>query len=127
VPILIRPEDAPEDSHGEGWVETTLADARTAGFPAMVVRRLTIEPGAVGPEVGAHASRGADTEDEPGTDQMLYVIRGEGSATLVEEQLPLAPETVLWLEPGDRSRLRAGPTGLDVLVAWAPGRSRASG
>jgi mannose-6-phosphate isomerase-like protein (cupin superfamily) len=127
VAIVIRPEDARGDSHGEGWVQTTLADARTFGSPAMVVRRLTIEPGAAGLEVGAHASAGAGTEAEPGTDEMLYVIRGDGFATLVEEQLPLAPETVLWLEPGDRYRLRAGPTGLDVLVAWAPGRSGASG
>jgi redox-sensitive bicupin YhaK (pirin superfamily) len=70
----------------------------------MTLERITLEPGARGPEiVGETAER------------FLYVIRGAGSAG----DLPLASETMVWIEAGDRLRLLAGDEGLEVLVAGA--------
>jgi hypothetical protein len=50
------------------------------------------------------------------------VIGGTGTAIVGDERLPLAPESVLWLESGDRYRVEAGPDGIELLLAEAPGR-----
>ncbi len=56
-------------------------------------------------------------------EQLLYVIRGSGVALVNSEQLPLEPESVLWLEPGDRYRIEAGEHGLEILQSYAPGEA----
>jgi mannose-6-phosphate isomerase-like protein (cupin superfamily) len=55
-------------------------------------------------------------------ERFLWVIGGTGTAIVGDEQLPLAPESVLWLESGDRYRVEAGPDGIELLLAEAPGR-----
>ncbi|MFQ5860384.1 MAG: AraC family ligand binding domain-containing protein [Dehalococcoidia bacterium] len=108
---ILRPEDLKIQRQGEGWSETTLADAQVLGAPAMVVRRLSLEPHARGPET-VHAER----------EGLLYVIRGSGVALVGGERLPLEPETLLWLEAGERYHLEADEQGLEVLQGAAPGQ-----
>lgn len=59
-------------------------------------------------------------EHEAG-ESFLYVIAGEGAVELPDRRFPLAPESVVWLEPGDRYRLAAGEGGLAVLAATVKG------
>lgn len=53
-------------------------------------------------------------------EHLLYVIRGSGSARVEDENLALARESILWLDPGERATLIAGADGLEVLTARAP-------
>ena len=46
---------------------------------------------------------------------MAYVVEGRGVTALG----PLAPESVVWLDPGEAVELEAGPAGLVLLVAHA--------
>lgn len=110
MPILIRPEEMRIHAEGEGWRVVTLADAATIGAPAMVARRWLLEPGAQTPEQ-VHGD----------VDQLLYVLRGRGRAVVNGEVLPLEPESMLWLDPGDRYRFEAGEEGLEILQGYAPG------
>ncbi len=110
MPTIIKPEDMSMDREGEGWRQTTLADARTIGAPAMVARRWSFQPGAIGPKL---------THGE--ADQLLYVIRGSGVADVEGERMALETETVLWLEPGEHYHFEAGENGLEILQGFAPG------
>lgn len=96
--------------HSDDWGETTLADSQTIGAPAMVARRWSLAP---------HARRPEMTHGK--VEQLLYVIRGNGMALVEGERLVLEPETVLWLEPGDRYQIEAGENGLEILQGYAPG------
>jgi len=109
MPILVKSEQMKTGRRGEGWTETILADSQTIGTAAMIARRWTFEPDARGPE----------TTHGP-VEQLLYVIRGSGTAFVGGERLPLNPETVLWLEPGDQYYLEAGESGLEILQGSAP-------
>jgi quercetin dioxygenase-like cupin family protein len=55
--------------------------------------------------------------DHEAGESFLYVIEGAGVLVLTDDRHGLAPESVVWLEPGDRYRLEAGPSGLAVLAA----------
>lgn len=110
MPIIVNPEEMIAHRQGEGWTEITLADGHTIGVPAMVARRWILKPGARGPE-RVHGE----------VEQLLYVIRGSGTAVVGTEHLPLEPETMLWLEPGDRYHFEAGDEGLEILQGYAPG------
>jgi quercetin dioxygenase-like cupin family protein len=110
MPIIVKPENMQTNRQGDHWVETTLADAQTIGEPAMVARRLSLKPNAHGPELVHGQAEG-----------LLYVISGSGAAHVGGERFPLAPETVLWLEPGDQYQLEAGEDGLEILQGYAPG------
>lgn len=92
---------------GEGWTEYRFA---RDGLP-MGARRWVLKPGAHGPEV-----------EHRDAEAMLYVVRGSGAAVVAGTVLPLAAETVVWLERGDRFILEAGPQGLEVLQGYAPER-----
>ncbi len=111
MPIIVNSEDVQVTRQGKGWTELTLADNKTIGSPAMVARRWVFEPGARGPELV-----------QGNTDQLLYVIRGSGTAIVNDQELPLADESVLWLEPGEQYRFIAGQDGLEILQGYAPGR-----
>jgi mannose-6-phosphate isomerase-like protein (cupin superfamily) len=54
-------------------------------------------------------------------DQLLYVIRGNGTAEVDERTFPLEGESVLWLEPGEQYCFIAGENGLEILQGYAPG------
>lgn len=108
MPTII-PADAVRDAGGgTGWSRSVLADRELIGTSAMTLERLTLDRNAEGPEV-------VGTTKE----RFLYVIRGSGEAASPRYVIPLEAETVVWLEPGDRLRLRAGDRGLQVLIAEA--------
>jgi mannose-6-phosphate isomerase-like protein (cupin superfamily) len=54
-------------------------------------------------------------------DQLLYVIRGNGTAEVDERTFPLEEESVLWLESGEQYCFIAGENGLEILQGYAPG------
>jgi quercetin dioxygenase-like cupin family protein len=110
MPVIVPAEQTRVTREGLGWQEITLADAAVFGQPAMVARRLILEPGASGPP-----ARHVDA------DQLLYVIRGHGRAVVDGRDFSLNEESVLWLEPGDRYHFVAGDEGLEILQAYAPG------
>lgn len=110
MPTITKPEDLDVTRAETGWVEITLADAKTFNHAAMVARRWSFEPHARSPEF-----------KHGGNEQFLYVIAGSGSAQVNGEEFQLSDEAVLWLEPGDEYHLEAGGDGLEILLAYAPG------
>lgn len=103
--VIIRASEIPSETAGAGGVRSRLVDDRV-GVASMTLDRITLEPAAHGPEIMGK-----------GNERFLYVIRGGGSAG----DLPLEPETMVWLEAGDRLQLHAGDEGLEILLAGAGG------
>ena len=110
MPIIVKAEETKIVRQGEGWKLIGLADETTFGAPAMIARRWVLDPGARGPEL-----RHSDS------DQLLYVIRGDGAAEVDGQTLVLSEESVLWLEPGELYRFIGGDRGLEILQGYAPG------
>lgn len=110
MPVILHSYETRLTDKGIGWIETTLADSQNTGTPAMVARRLSFEPFAVGP-LKTHGD----------VEQLLYVIHGEGEAHVNSEVYPLKTETMLWLEPDDQYQFKAGADGLEILQGYAPG------
>jgi len=110
MPIIVNTEDTIVTRQGEGWMEITLTDAEIIGAPAMVARRWILKPNAKGPEL-VHGD----------TDQLLYVIKGSGSAIVNGEEMVLTNESVLWLEPGEKYQFVTGENELEILQGYAPG------
>jgi quercetin dioxygenase-like cupin family protein len=81
---------------------------RLLSLRGMALERLALEAG------------GETAWDPPATERFLYVIAGEGSARVGSKALPLAHESVLWLEPGERAELSAGEDGLELLGVTGP-------
>ena len=108
MPIVVQAKETKLISHGKGWQEIGLADSHTFGADAMIARRWLFEPEAEGPE----RTHGQE-------DQLLYVIRGSGTAVVNGESLSLIEESVLWLEPGEIYHFVAGKDGLDILQGYA--------
>jgi quercetin dioxygenase-like cupin family protein len=110
MPVILNPEEMNSIEQVEGVKITTLADRHAIGSPAMVARRWSIAPGVY------------STQQKHGpTEQLLYVISGNGHAIVNGERLPLEPETVLWLEPGDVYQFYSGVRRLEILQGYAPG------
>ena len=103
MPRIVAVSSVPSEADGPGVRRARLID-EGSGAGGMSLERVSVEPGARGPEVV-----GGDGE------RFLYVIGGSGLAG----ELPLAAETMVWIEPGDRLALSAGDDGLEVLVAGA--------
>ena len=76
----------------------------------MVARKWLLKPGTKGPQLV-----------QGNTDQLLYVIKGSGSAIVDGEEMPLNDESVLWLEPGEKYQFVTGETELEILQGYAPG------
>jgi quercetin dioxygenase-like cupin family protein len=95
-----------------GVAETTLADRALLGSDALHVEQITLDPG-----VRTQPARVSDGE------YFVYVVSGAGQAHVGTELLPLEPETILWLEPGDTYTLEAGAHALVVLLCRAPAGS----
>ena len=110
MPIIVNTEDTVVTRQGDGWMEITLTDAGMIGEPVMVARRWLLKPNAKGPEL-VHND----------TDQLLYVIRGSGSAIVNGEEMLLSDESVLWLEPGERYQFITRENKLEILQGYAPG------
>jgi quercetin dioxygenase-like cupin family protein len=110
MPSIIKPEDMHESQSEEGWSVRTVADAEHLGAPAMVARWWTFNPGVQGPK----HTRGK-------ADQILYVIRGSGTAVVDGQTFELDDESVLWLEEDESYYFIAGQNGLEILQGIAPG------
>ena len=64
---------------------------------------------------GLHAS------DHPQSDQVVYIVSGNGEATVRDQTAPLAPGDVLIIEAGDPHELRCtGNEPLRTLNVYAP-------
>ena len=104
MPVIVQVGELNVVRQGDGWQEIGLADAATFGKPALLARRWQFEPGARGPEL-VHGRN----------DQLLYVIRGRGTAVVDSQSFPLSEESVLWLEPGEKYHFIAGDEGMEIL------------
>lgn len=110
MPVIIEAEVMKVMQRGDGWTETSLADGQEIKGLGMVVRHWSFKPGSRSQEI-QHRDH----------DEMLYVIAGSGMARVGSQELSLEPETLVWLEPGDRYFLQAGVEGLEILQGFAPG------
>jgi quercetin dioxygenase-like cupin family protein len=108
MPVILQADETKVIRQGDGWQEIALADTNTFGAEAMIARRWVLESGARGPEL-VHGQ----------ADQLLYVIRGEGTAVVDNQPFPLTEESILWLEPGEIYQFVAGEAGLDILQGYA--------
>ena len=110
MPTIFEPNDLPVRNE-EGVTYTTLANAAMLGADALDVKRIVLEAGKKSEPVSTMEA-----------ERFLYVIQGSGQAQVGSETLPLAPESMLWIEPGDMFTLEAGAEGLEVLVCRAPAK-----
>ena len=92
-----------------GVARTTLADRALLGSDALHVEQITLDPGA-----RTQPAQASDAE------HFIYVVRGAGQAHVGTESLPLEPESILWLEPGDTVTFEAGANALAILLCRAP-------
>jgi quercetin dioxygenase-like cupin family protein len=110
MPVVHQPGKSAAVSLGGDWVCQMWAGPRVFGAEVgMDVWRYTAEPYAS----PAHPLNGSEG--------MAYVISGSGTvrARLVDEQLPLSRESVVWLGGPGMLAFDAGGDGLDLLVAGA--------
>jgi quercetin dioxygenase-like cupin family protein len=109
MPVIIETDVMKVMQKGAGWTETTLADSLLIKSLGMAARRWSFKPGSRTHEIqhGDH-------------DEMLYVIAGSGMTRVGSQELSLEPETLIWLEPGDRYLIQAGAEGLEILQGAAP-------
>ncbi|GBD08918.1 hypothetical protein HRbin22_01164 [Candidatus Thermoflexus japonica] len=91
---------------GAGWQEIVLANLDGLNIPGVRLSQWKLDPEKMGPEQYHGNAEG-----------FLYVSRGSGTIWVNECPWPLAPETVVWLEPGDRYRIQAGSEGIEILHA----------
>ena len=110
MPVIRDPGQLPTRS-GPGWSRQDWAGPAVFGEPVpMRAHRYRIEAGATGPGTAL-----------AGQEAFVYVIGGTGTAAAAGDSYPLARESVLWLAGCDALTLRAGPGGLDALVAESAG------
>lgn len=109
MPVIVQAKDTKIVRDGQGWRQIGLADNETFGTQAMIAYRWIFDPGARGPKLTLSDS-----------DQLLYVIRGNGTAEVDGLSHPLSEESVLWLELGEQYCFIAGDDGLEVLQGFVP-------
>ena len=107
MPTIIHLEETPILRAGAGWQEIGLTAPDTFAEPTLIARRWVLEAGVRGPRL-----------EHGDAEQLLYVIRGDGVAVVDGEELPLADESVLWLESGEAYCLVAGDAGLEILQGY---------
>lgn len=110
MPTILNPDQMEQYQQGAGWRIVTVAAAKDIGAPVMVARHWFLDPKTEGP-----------TNTHGDVEQLLFVIKGNGTAFVGEAHLPLEFETMLWLEPGDKYKFVAGQDGLEILQGYAPG------
>jgi mannose-6-phosphate isomerase-like protein (cupin superfamily) len=71
--------------------------------------------------LAAGEATGGPDNTHPGSDQWLYVIDGNGEATVGEDVVRLEPGSLLLIETGEAHEIRAGSDGsLRALNIYAP-------
>ncbi len=69
----------------------------------------------------AGETTGGPDNRHAGSDQWLYVVEGDGEATVGESTIGLAPGTLLLIEAGEPHQVTASPTrALRTLNLYAP-------
>ncbi len=106
MPEFRQASEVTVDARGDGWTSRTVADGRHIPGLAMSARLWQIEAGVSGPE------QGWDEERE----RLLYVVSGAGTLEIAGEATPIGREDVVWVERGDRFRLRASGEGSLVVL-----------
>lgn len=107
MPTVYQPHETPVLREGQGWQEIGLTAPDTFAEPTLIARRWVLQPGARGPQL-----------EHGNAEQLLYVIRGSGTAEVDGEELPLSDESMLWLEPGETYCFVAGDSGLEILQGY---------
>jgi mannose-6-phosphate isomerase-like protein (cupin superfamily) len=110
MPTIIEINDLPV-KHRNGVTYATLANPAMLGVDALQVECVTLEPG-----------KRSELANAVDAERFLYVIQGTGQAHVGSDRFPLAPESMLWIDPGDTFTLEAGSTQLEVLVCRAPAK-----
>ena len=108
MPTIFEPNDLPIRNQ-DGVTYTTLANAAMLGADALQVERVILESGKK-----TEFAKAVEAE------QFLYVILGTGQANVGDEMFPLVPESMLWIESGEKYTLQAGTEQLEILVCRAP-------
>jgi len=108
MPTIFEPKDLPVTGKN-GTHITTLANQAMLGTDALQVQHILLETDAKSGSFGAENS-----------ERFAYVVRGKGHASVGEQDFPLDPESVLWLEKGDVFHFEACADGLEVLLCRAP-------
>jgi len=109
MPTIFEPKDLPvTEKHGANI--TTLANSAMLGTNALQVERIMLE-----------ANAKSLTFEAVDAERFIYVIRGKGQASVGEQPLLLAAESMMWLEKDESFYLEAGTDGLEVLLCHAPG------
>ena len=108
MPTIFEPKDLPV-AEKSGVNITTLANQAMLGTDALQVQHILLETDAKSGSFGAENS-----------ERFAYVVRGKGHASVGEQDFPLDPESVLWLEKGDVFHFEASADGLEVLLCRAP-------
>ncbi len=108
MPRIFEPEVLPL-LRRRGVSQTTLGTAAMLGTEALQVERIRLD---------ANTTTAVFSAIEG--ERFLYVIHGAGIAHVGNEEFPLAPESILWIEAEDRYTLQSRPEGLEVLVCRAP-------
>jgi quercetin dioxygenase-like cupin family protein len=111
MPTIFEANDLTVRKQGD-ITRTTLADPVMLGADTLQVERVALEAGKTSaPFEAVQAER------------FVYVIRGAGQAQVGDDTFPLAPESMLWIEPDETFKIQAGEGQLDVLVCHAPART----
>ena len=100
MPEFRQPSEIAVEARGDGWTVSTVADDRHAAGMAMAARLWRIDAGAGGPE---------ERWDEE-SERFLYIVSGTGVLELAGGVTAIEREDMVWIERGDRFRLRAGDT-----------------
>ena len=106
MPEFRQPSEITVESRGDGWTVSTVADERHIAGIAMSGRLWRIEAGATGPEESWDEER----------ERCLYVVSGDGTFEAADGVTGIGREDMVWIERGDRFRLRADGTGALVVL-----------
>lgn len=104
---VVRAESELPRRQGNGWQELTCCDQDLFGVavPMRAVRYVV------------EADRTCEGIRVDADEAMLYVSNGSGVLRVDGEEHALEPESMAWLPGGGELTVRAGGSGLEVLVA----------
>ena len=109
MPRIITKKNIQCHQQFPGFQIKSVTEALNQDSQVMEVKRLILDPNIISPEF-THTD----------IDQLLYVIKGDGIATVNSKEFPLDKESILWLESGEKYHFISGSSGLEILQASAP-------
>ncbi len=108
MPTIFEPNDMPVIKKNGANI-AVLANKDMLRTNALQVERIELE-----------AAAKTSTFEAVEAERFVYVIHGNGQASVGEQKYPLEAESVLWLEKDDTFYLEASADGLEVLLCHAP-------